>query len=328
MPTPPSLIASLLAGFDATTSHIALIVFPIVLDLFVWLGPHFKITTLINTFNQQLVELATSASGQPQDLLQANQDMWKFLAGRINLLMFLRTYPVGIPSLMSGRLPLDAPIGKPLVWDIRSFLAVVGIWLLLSLLGLVLGSLYFIVVADASTAGKISWQQVLKTWPRVSLNTILLTLLWCVLIVGVSIPASCILSALAFGSLTLGRLGLLLYGGILLWVIFPLLFSPHGIFVNRNNVFESVRRGVRVTRMTLPSTGLFFLIVFVLSQGMDILWRVPPENSWFTLVGLAGHAFVTTGLLASSFVYYRESDLWIQRMLAYWNKAPQAHPNA
>jgi hypothetical protein len=56
------------------------------------------------------------------------------------------------------------------------------------------------------------------------------------------------------------------------------------------------------------------LSVFVLTQGLDILWRIPPSNSWLTLLGIAGHAFVTTGLLSASFVYYRDADRWARNL--------------
>ena len=35
----PKLFASLLAGFDAITTHVLLIVFPLVLDFTIWVGP-------------------------------------------------------------------------------------------------------------------------------------------------------------------------------------------------------------------------------------------------------------------------------------------------
>jgi hypothetical protein len=69
-----------------------------------------------------------------------------------------------------------------------------------------------------------------------------------------------------------------------------------------------------MTNMTLPTTVLFVLSVFVLVQGLDILWRIPPTDSWLTLLGIAGHAFVTTGLLSASFVYYRDADRWARNL--------------
>jgi hypothetical protein len=57
------------------------------------------------------------------------------------------------------------------------------------------------------------------------------------------------------------------------------------------------------------------MIVMLLSKGLDLLWLAPPETSWMTLVGVVGHAFITTGLLASSFIYYRDADHWVRNVL-------------
>ena len=35
-------------------------------------------------------------------------------------------------------------------------------------------------------------------------------------------------------------------------------------------------------------------------------------DSWMTLIGIAGHAFITTSLLAASFIYYRDMQVWLQ----------------
>jgi hypothetical protein len=60
---------------------------------------------------------------------------------------------------------------------------------------------------------------------------------------------------------------------------------------------------------------LFFLGVLLISEGLDVLWSTPEENSWLTLIGVAGHALVTTSLLAASFVYYRDAGRWVNWML-------------
>ncbi len=80
-------------------------------------------------------------------------------------------------------------------------------------------------------------------------------------------------------------------------------------------MWVSVRQGARLVRMTLPKTSLLLLSILVISEGLDTLWRVPDEKSWLSLVGVAGHAFVSTGLLAASFIYYRDASQWVQRMI-------------
>ena len=48
----------------------------------------------------------------------------------------------------------------------------------------------------------------------------------------------------------------------------------------------------------------------LLNQGLNMLWQVPPENSWLMLISIIGHAFVTTGMLSASFVYYQDMNRW------------------
>jgi hypothetical protein len=57
---------------------------------------------------------------------------------------------------------------------------------------------------------------------------------------------------------------------------------------------------------------LFVICWFLLSTGLNYLWSVPTADSWMTLVGIGGHAFITTALLSASFVYYRDMNAWLQ----------------
>ena len=67
-----------------------------------------------------------------------------------------------------------------------------------------------------------------------------------------------------------------------------------------------------MARFTLPTSSLFVLSTFLLGIGLNFLWSVPPEDSWMMLVGIFGHAFVTTALLAASFIYYRDMTAWLE----------------
>jgi hypothetical protein len=324
IPAPPSLISALLAGFDSTTTHIALIIFPCALDLLLWFGPHLGMKGLINSFITWFAAISAQSGQDTSLLIQEIQATGKDYEG-FNILSALRSYPVGIPSIMASRLPVKTPFAaQPIILDIHSIFAVLGLWLLLTFIGLALGTLYFVEVANASTSQHASFATLLSEWARATVNVLLLTLIWAALLVGVSIPAGCFISALAMGGPTLGFVGYLLYGAALIWLLFPLVLSPHGIFVNRDNFLVSLKNSMRITRMTLPTTGLLILSIIVISQGLNRLWWVPDGAFWLTLIGVAGHAFVTTGLLAASFIYYRDADRWVKAILKYWAENPPA----
>jgi hypothetical protein len=237
------------------------------------------------------------------------------LAERSNLFAGLRTYPVGVPSLMASSSPATNPLGTPVSWDLTSFWSVILLWLSFALIGLLVGTLYFSFVAQAAVAGQINWRQSIVTWAWASFQVVVLAIFWAALVIALTIPASCLITYTTLAGVPFSELLLILVGGLIMWVFFPLLLSPHGIFVFQLRMFNSVREGYRLARMTLPRTLVLFLMIFVINEGLAVLWRIPVESSWLTMIGVLGHAFVATSLLAASFVYYREAYRWLQRVL-------------
>ncbi len=313
---PPRLMAMLLAGFDTAASHLGLILFPIALDVWLWLGPHLRIETLILDTLREVAPPVRNPADANAELWQAAQSMWQELAPRFNLFTAVRSFPVGVPSLMAARLPVATPWGQAPGTELEHWLGVGVAWSGLMLVGVLLGSLYFLLTAGAAAGETWSGRILLHRWLHAAAQVFFLTILW-MAVVGVSAVPVGVFSMLMATASGIGLVILLFLGGLLMWIVIPLLFAPHGIFVYRQSVFQSIRSGVRLVRMTMPTTSLFFLAVFVISRGLDVLWNIPPDTSWFVLVGIFGHAFITTALLAASFIYYREAGQWIQKMLEY-----------
>lgn len=315
LPPAPNLIGAIRSGFDAVTNHILLILFPVALDLLLWFGPRIKLTSLITATSDELFLFSTSQEPSLAEALQPMQAYWATIAENFNMLVFLRSYPVGISSLIVAKLPLTSPIGTLKNWEIGSASGVFLAFIVISLIGIALGTLYFLGVAQAAVIGDISWREAVAVWPRSVLHMLFLAVLWTVIFFAITIPGSLLLSLVIFSGVSYAECALLIFAGVIFWLILPLVFSPHGIVLNRLNFFDSVKISVNLTRRTLPSTVLFVIAVFLISKGLDILWLVPEETSWLLLVGIAGHAFVTTSLLASSFVYYRDALRWIREMV-------------
>jgi hypothetical protein len=59
------------------------------------------------------------------------------------------------------------------------------------------------------------------------------------------------------------------------------------------------------------------VVTFGVTAGLDYLWSLPAEDSWMLLVGIAGHAVVTSGLLASTFVYYQDRYRYWRELRSY-----------
>jgi hypothetical protein len=301
-------MGSLRAGFDAVASHVVLILLPAVLDVLLWLGPRLSMDGLIKpTFPDPLASLP----GLQQFMefqASASEAMKHF--NLLSLLGRLQLFPIGVSSLLAQKPPVQTPFGSQQVVEISSSPAVVGSAFLLVVLGWVVGGLYFrwisgIVLGDAQREMEISPL-------RAIIQTLILSTVWMIGLLMLIIPIALILLVLLILNPVLASAAAFVILLLSFWVIVPLFFTPHGIFMRRQNAFYSIFTSLRMARFTLPTSGLFVICVLLLSTGLDYLWNVPPDNSWMKLVGIGGHAFITTALLAASFVYYRDMNVWLQ----------------
>jgi hypothetical protein len=307
LPPPPGIIGSLRSGFDAIAGHVGIILLPLALDLLLWLGPHVGITNLVQPFLKDWASMPNTAGVKIEDVQSFLQ--------AFNVLGILRTFPIGIPSLMSGVMPTETPWGAPKVVQLASVPQFFGLALLLTFAGWVLGALYFRWVSVAA-APSLTMDEHAKPTRAIS-QTILYSLIWTIVSWVILIPVSILLSILFMINAVLGEGVLLLLGFLSMWLVVPLFFSPHGIFVRKHNALASFTNGFQLTRFTLPTSSLFALIVFLLGAGLNsLLWSRAAADTWMVLVGILGHAFVTTALLASSFVYYHNMSAWLQVALA------------
>ena len=151
LPPPPGIIGSLKAGFDTITAHITAIIFPITLDLLLWLGPHISVNQLIQPVLDQFQSFASSSGISASDIKNA-MDMYTQFFQQFNLLGILRTFPIGVPSLMSGEMPIGSPLGAPMVWQVDFLGQFLGLLFLLTICGWIFGGLYFRWIASLIAA--------------------------------------------------------------------------------------------------------------------------------------------------------------------------------
>lgn len=328
LPPPPGVIGSLRAGFDAVASHVWLIIVPLALDVVLWLGPRLSVDGLLRPFVRYIFLQARRgvAVSEMDQFLEAQTI---FLDGlqSFNLLSLVskfRTFPIGISSLLAQTMPVDTPFGEQSVVHISSLPLLVGLVLVLTAIGWVGGGLYFRWVSGI-TLGK---EATAISSLRAIIQTLILSVCWLIGLMLVLVPLMFVLTLLALINPILANGAIFLILVLAFWLVVPLFFMPHGIFARRQNAFLSALTSLRMARFTFPTSGMFILSVVILSQGMNYLWSVPSDDSWMTLVGIAGHAFITTAVLAASFVYYRDMNTWLQTVFEQWQKtrtAPKQH---
>ena len=312
--SPPRIIPSMLEGFNVVASHIKLILLPVLLDLLLWFGPHLRVRTLFSPlFDQLSKSMSLMSSPEVQNLLVSTQSVWLETLERFNLLTTLRTLPIGIPSLLSRSGFLENPVGQPFNYELQSLSQLAVVWLAIVLVGLAAGAMFFGEIARISLdhESTISLGRFFSQYKQ----TILFTVATYLIILILAVPLGIFISLVSMVNPMLTQIGIILMSLVLIWLLMPLIFSPHGIYGSQMNLFSAAMTSIRLVRYFLPGTGIFMLIAILLSQGLDILWQFPPENSWMIIIGIFGHAFVATGLVAASFIYYRGGIKWMNEKL-------------
>ncbi|HEX2698479.1 MAG TPA: hypothetical protein VHM28_12285 [Anaerolineales bacterium] len=313
LPPPPGIITSLRIGFDTIAAHVTAILLPVFLDLMLWLGPRVRVDKLYTDAYKQnyLLKIASLLGGSPEQIAQIQSSYTPESLAKIqtiNLLAFLRTSPIGVSSLMAGLRPAVSPFGELVIFQAGVFDWFMWIFVM-SILGWALGTFYFrwvaeLVVPEGSTS-------IVRTLSQ----SLLYSVIWAFLFFTLGLPALFAFYLLFLLNSLIAEGVLLFLGFLSMWLIVPIFFSPHGIFLRKQNALASILGSFQMTRFTMPASSLFVMTVLLLSVGLNVLWSIPAPDSWLALVGILGHAFIATALLASSFVYYRDMTAWLQAVL-------------
>lgn len=309
----PKIIQALTAGFNTIARNPSLILLPILLDLFLWFGPSWRVSIFIQPFLDNINELPGLATEDLELLLETYQAFWQNLTTNFDLALSLRTLPIGVPSLMVSKPSFLNPLGQPMIFSLESTLQILGILAFFLLIGYFLGSVYFSGISGQilEVPRKKEHGLFLKTFPQIILMPLILLVIFFLL----SIPMLFILGVVAMVSPAISQFMIFAAGVILLWVLMPLIFTPHCIFLYGQNLIAAMMTSISVVRNSMGKTAWFIIISYVLIEGMDMLWRRPEVDNWFLIVGILGHAFVVTAVIAASFHYFLDATRFTQTIM-------------
>lgn len=311
-PQPPiGVIASLVGGFELVNKQLLLAVFPLLLDVFFWLGPQLTLKPTIDAIARQL---ASMAAGAPADSLlgqtAANWQQLSIGADGMNLFWALSTAPLGLPSMMTWRVGEAGAAHWLGVWGVDSIGLNLILFLLLTIAGFFLGAVYFECIAQQTRDGRISVSEMLRHVWLDWVNLIGLGFAALIVAVVLGLPAISLAVLLAMVNEVLGSAALALAFSLVFWVLVFGVFSLHAITVGRRHLFAAIWESLRLVRANLaPTTGLV-ATVLLLYVGLGMVWTLAPADSWLNLVGIAGHAVVSTALVSATFVYYQDRLRW------------------
>ena len=264
---------------------------PILLDAFLWLGPHLSAYSLFQS-------LVTAMS--PVVTVQQLFDQVEPFVKSINLFSWLSPMLLGVPSLMAGVLADKIPTGIPTIWSISSEWLYFAIFLLLNLAGLMLSAVYWEMLTSRVRDQALSLGRIPAVWWGLLKIAFLVALV--VAVIGLPTLVAALL-ALLLGPLA-AQFVVMMGGSVVLWVLFYLAFTIHGVALRGARVSQSVRASlVLMQTQFLSAMGLIVLSMGIY-VGMGFVWNLAPSNSWVRVAGILGHAFTATGLLTATALFY------------------------
>ncbi len=307
-PTPPvGVIESLSQGFETVAGHLVLLLLPVLLDLFLWVGPRVSFRPVINMYYNEIWLPVMQEMGQTgDDSREAAFSEMLADAAENTPPQFLPI--IGMPSLMAGRetttLPFDL---DPPVWMVRTPLEWGGGTLLFLIIGLIIGSFYITLIAYQVQEDRPLLWQVLKRQPALLLQLTAFALLASLVFLALYAPFILLSLGLALLNDTLAGLAAMAGVLFLIWVGVFGIFTVHGMLLNRRGVLAALWDSVRIVQWNTSPTVILILIVVVVSAALrQYVWTLPKPDSWLVLLGIGGHSFISTGLLASTFVFFKD----------------------
>lgn len=312
---PIGVWASLVAGFERVAARPVLIIPLLVLDLLLWFGPHLSLAKLVPEGTAWLAVPDASdpaIAGQLEmvgELLNILRERFNLVSALsslpggmpFNLLVAVGSLPAGLPSLMAGQLPIRSPLGSAPVLYPQSPSQVLLLWAVLTGVGLGLGVVYHRWLAREAAPEEFlssSW----LAWVRMVVLFLiayaggLLTLTFVVLVA----------SLLGLIHPMLSTVFIIMGIGLLFWAAIYLGFTTHGIIRYDFGVFRAMLESASVVRGNLLSTTGFLFVAFLLVWfSTTEIWSLPDERSWYNLLSILGHAFLSSTLIVASYAFYQ-----------------------
>lgn len=304
---PNGVLTAFVTGFDRVAAKPLLLLPPLLLDLLLWLGPKVSIAPFIERVAAQLIPPAAADQALQEQIL-AFQEGLELLATRFNLLGALSSLPVGVPSLMAGMSPEGAPVAYFQSWRLSAPENILVMWLLLTAIGLGFGAVYHRLLARAA-APEAELPSTLWAWGRMVLAALLLY------------GGLLVLTAVAFLIAGLAALLLPLLGigvsfvaiSLLFWLLVYLIFTPHGIIRYRLGVVRAMLESALLVRWNFMATVGFLGVAVLISWVTNMVWGLAAGGSWYGLLSIVGHAFISGMLITSSYAYYQDRREWLIR---------------
>lgn len=296
------VIDTLTAGFNTVARKLWLMIVPVILEIFLWLGPKLSAAPVIAQTLQDIqrslngLAITTETQMGAQQMLEMLDGIQQTV-GRTNLFSLLAWGRLGVPSIM-GLQPIDPQIDR--VIELTSIGQLLLVQLVLLMAGLLIACFFLGMLGQEVRGEGLRLGALVRRVPRY----------WFYLAV-LFVPLALIMVVAFTMTIFLGFLFLLALA-LLLWVLLYMYFVPEAITMGEASPLRAVFSSFTVVRMFFwPTVGLV-LLVNVIILGMGMIWQLLMVNTIGIIAAILLNAYVGTSLTIASFIFYRDRvNMWI-----------------
>ena len=306
---PLGVIESLQQGFTFLNHHLWLILLPIFLDAFLWLGPRLSISSLIDTFLETLLTTQSQVPPEFSANFEAAIESMKSLGTEYNLFSLLAGLLTGMPSLFARLDFQSVATQSAKVIEVTSWQSML-LWVAVLIpLGILIGSFWLTLMIFAMRHGRMVGRAFFSRWGWVWLNVNLYLLA----LIAALIFASLILGVIAtFLIMVLGNAGVMLFTilwvlviGFSIWLSIGLFFVVIAVALDGVNLAQAVWRSLNVVGRNAVSTLGLLILTLLITEGFSRIWLQLSGQTWGLALGVVGNAYLGAALLASAVLFYQ-----------------------
>jgi hypothetical protein len=299
---PLNIIESLVSGFEIVFLHPWALLVPIVLDVFLWLGPQISAKPL---FEKMLAVLNANANLLPDntpEALQSAEMMRTELQALGNSFNGFGVISSGMPTLFWVKTP-PTDWARATLFIVDNSLVLFALLIPLVVIALLFTVLYLEMIGYAVRNEK-SIKPFFIHLAKSLVATTSLGLLLAVGICALMVPLLIVAMLLFFLSPGLSAFVVLTGMMLMMWAGLYLSFALPAIFVTGSNAPQAILNSVSLFRFDFWSTMGLVVITYLIRWGFLNVWQLFFNTPAGIVFDVIGNAFLGTGLMAAMMVYY------------------------
>lgn len=296
----PGIWRTIAAGFDLTTKHLWLLILPVLVDAFLWLGPRLS--------SRPIIEQMIGMLPQDESLADMTANLLT-LAPRTNLFTSLSVPFIGIPVFMVGATPENTPLpvqvtelSDPLIW--------LGLFFLFSIVGVMITAVYFTLIAQTirlqDGQPTLSLSKFIERTATTWLKLLGLGVVLAIATFIIYIPLLPIAFVAALISQLIATMVLLIGPILILWLLIFTYFVPQDLSLFGHSLHRAVLSSIQLVQLYFSSLLGLLIVILVTRNFLGSLLILADDGSWLTGISIVGHAFVMTSLTTATFIFFRD----------------------